>query len=590
MPKKLQNNWLYIKTFKMNSIFWRTFLLICAVIFVPFIVLSILFYSNSLQNLSEEVSVENSSSLESAVNIVDSTLMECDMMSSSIAINESAQMYTINGKNTDSFRTLTKFATTLPIVYKYIDSIYIYSESAETVILNENIRPLSDFPDTGWIEAYQGVDTPTGSMIARVKNNIYPPLITIIKPIYVADIKKGAVIMNLNAHSLYTSLLYDQYKDGQQFFLIDPKNNIILSNDVSTFNTTPETLGFSVDALNQASVDQSFEIQHNEYILFSADSQFKNYTYVQAYPFALYKHQLSLFRSRIIVIMGCLLIIVFLLAYIASARSYVPLREIISYLNHPNTALNSIGTKDENELAYIISSIQMHIEDKQKLEKIMEERVKMLRKAQYDMLQMQINPHFLYNTLETINWMAYNPSDPKNAVSKALVSLASFFRNTTSAGYLISIEDEIRNTKEYINILALRYGDLFDTEWEIEDSVLSYTIIKICLQPIIENAVYHGLKPKMDKGLIKISGKKQQNSICLTVSDNGIGMNSEQLDSLNALLSDNAYDNTKAHIGLANVNSRIKIIFGANYGITVDSREGAGTDVHITIPCEQQTT
>ncbi|MCI8521280.1 MAG: histidine kinase, partial [Clostridia bacterium] len=214
-------------------------------------------------------------------------------------------------------------------------------------------------------------------------------------------------------------------------------------------------------------------------------------------------------------------------------------------------------------------------------------RMKLLRKAQYDMLQTQINPHFLYNTLETINWMAYNLSNSENPVSKSLITLASFFRNTLSSGYFVSIEDEIKYTNEYINILALRYGDLFDIEWDIDDTILPCTIIKICLQPIIENAVYHGLKPKNDKGLIKISGRCDGKNTIITISDNGVGMDSDKLYELNRRLQDNAYNDEKSHIGLVNVNQRIKIIFGDDYGITVESQEGVGTDVYITIPREQ---
>ena len=219
---------------------------------------------------------------------------------------------------------------------------------------------------------------------------------------------------------------------------------------------------------------------------------------------------------------------------------------------------------------------------------ILEERMKLLRKSQYDMLQTQINPHFLYNTLETINWMAYNMSNSENPVSKSLINLASFFRNTLTSGYFVSIENEIKYTKEYVNILVLRYGDLFDIEWDIDESILSYTIIKICLQPIIENAVYHGIKQKNDKGLIKIKGLCDDNNIILIVSDDGVGIEKDALDELNKTLSETSFTNEKSHIGLSNVNQRIKIIFGDSYGIHVESTVGVGTDVYVTIPKKEQ--
>lgn len=584
--KRIKNSWLYIKHFKMNSIFLRTFLLIAVLIIVPFLILSIMFYSNTIRNLREEITLENSSILDSSVNIIDRTLTECDMMSSSIANNESAQMFMINNINTDSFRSLAQLAKTLPIVYKYIDSVYIYSDLYNSVIMDENPIPLDEFSDSGWLDGYKSVNSQRGVIIPRIKNNTYPQLITIIKPIYVADEKKGAVIMNIDSQIMYSSMLYKRYKDGRIFSLINHDNNIIMSSDSSYFNMQPDDIGLTSEAVQSDTKSVSCEINGENHTVLSADSRISGYKYISAYPLTLYKHRLSQFRLQIITILMLLLTTVFILAYVASLKSYSPLREIISFLDNSSPFDDNIDAEDKNELMYIINSIQLHIEDKTKMEEILEERMKLLKKAQYDMLQTQINPHFLYNTLETINWMAYNLSNSDNPVSKSLINLANFFRNTLSSGYFVSIEDEIKYTKEYVSILALRYGDLFDIEWDIDDEILSCTIIKICLQPLIENAVYHGLKPKNDKGLIKISGQCDNDNIVITVSDNGVGIDGETLNNLNLTFSDNVYDDEKSHIGLANVNKRIKIIFGENYGISVQSSEGKGTDVYVTIPRE----
>lgn len=582
---KLRDNWSYIKHFKMNSIFLRTFLLIALLTIVPFLILSIMFYATNFKNVREEITLENSSILDSSVNIIDRTLMECDMMSSSLASNESTQLFTINNVSTDSFKTVTGLAKTLPMIYTYLDSIYIYSEPADCLIVSENVQPISDYPDTDWLDDYDKVTSPTGIIVPRTKNNSYPPLITIIKPIYVADEKKGAIIMNINSQIMYNSMLYKRYKEGKTLLLVNPENKIIMSSNSEYFNMQLENI--CLDSENIDSKTEPCQINDENYTVLSAESRVSSYRYISAYPLTLYEQRLSAMRAQILVSLILLLIVVFILAYVASAKSYTPLHEIISFLDSSSAAADNISNEDKNELMYIINSIRLHIEDKTKMEEILEERMKLLRKAQYDMLQTQINPHFLYNTLETINWMAYNLSNSENPVSKSLITLASFFRNTLSSGYFVSIEDEIKYTNEYINILALRYGDLFDIEWDIDDTILPCTIIKICLQPIIENAVYHGLKPKNDKGLIKISGRCDGKNTIITISDNGVGMDSDKLYELNRRLQDNAYNDEKSHIGLINVNQRIKIIFGDDYGITVESQEGVGTDVYITIPKEQ---
>lgn len=585
---KIKNIWFNIRHFKFNSIFLRTFLFITALTVIPFIVLSIMFYSNTLKNIREEITLENSYIFDNSVNIIDRTLMEVDTLSSSLASNESTQLYTINNVSTDSFKTISRLAKTLPIIYRYIDSIYIYSEPTDTVIMDNNSIPLSDLSDTDWINAYRAVTSPKGTIIPRSKNNVYPQLITIIKPIYVADEKKGAIIMNINAQSIYNSMLYQQYKDGRLFFLVNADNKIIISSELSYFNTYPDNIGLNTLTIESNPKNSVYEINDKNYVVLSGDSSISDYKYISAYPLELYEHKLSTMKLQIIGILLLLMIIIFILAYVASVRSYSPLNEIISFLDNSQPPADSIEEEDKNELMYIINSIQTHINDKTKMAEILEERMKLLRKSQYDMLQTQINPHFLYNTLETINWMAYNMSNSENPVSKSLINLASFFRNTLTSGYFVSIENEIKYTKEYINILALRYGDLFDIEWDIDESILSYTIIKICLQPIIENAVYHGIKQKNDKGLIKIKGLCDDNNIILIVSDDGIGIEKDDLDKLNKTLSETSFTNEKSHIGLSNVNQRIKIIFGDSYGIHVESTVGVGTDVYVTIPKKEQ--
>lgn len=585
---KIKNIWFNIRHFKFNSIFLRTFLFITALTVIPFIVLSIMFYSNTLKNIREEITLENSYIFDNSVNIIDRTLMEVDTLSSSLASNESTQLYTINNVSTDSFKTISRLAKTLPIIYRYIDSIYIYSEPTDTVIMDNNSIPLSDLSDTDWISAYHAVTSPKGTIIPRSKNNVYPQLITIIKPIYVADEKKGAIIMNINTQSIYNSMLYQQYKDGRLFFLVNADNKIIISSELSYFNTYPDNIGLNTLTIESNPKNSVYEINDKNYVVLSGDSAISDYKYISAYPLELYEHKLSTMKLQIIGILLMLMIIIFILAYVASVRSYSPLNEIISFLDNSQPPADSIEEEDKNELMYIINSIQTHINDKTKMAEILEERMKLLRKSQYDMLQTQINPHFLYNTLETINWMAYNMSNSENPVSKSLINLASFFRNTLTSGYFVSIENEIKYTNEYVNILALRYGDLFDIEWDIDESILSYTIIKICLQPIIENAVYHGIKQKNDKGLIKIKGFCDDNNIILIVSDDGIGIEKDALDELNKTLSETSFTNEKSHIGLSNVNQRIKIIFGDSYGIHVESTVGVGTDVYVTIPKKEQ--
>lgn len=583
----IKKNWNYIKNFKMNSLFWRTFIVMSLLLIVPFVSLSIIFYARQFNTMRNEITSENAVLLSSAGSIVDDTLNECDMMSSYIATNENAQLFTLNGIDTEAFTSLINLANTLPIIYQYIDSIYVYAEDIDCVYVNGIRNPTSSITDNNWLSDYRKISNQKGSFVLRNKNDTYPSLITIIKPIYVADEKKGAVVMNINSQTLYYSLLSKRYKrDGQEFFLIDSQNQIILSKDISNFKKNISDIGFTdIDFYSQDPSD-TYTMNGENYVVLRSDSSLNKYTYISMYSMSPYEENLSQAKTQLFIVSLSLLLFGFALAYVASANSYTPFREIITYLDNTSSSADNIAPRDQNELRYIINSIKLHIDDKTKMEEILKERMNMLKKAQYDMLQTQINPHFLYNTLETINWMAYDMSgDAENPVSTALVNLAGFFRNTiSSSGYLISISEEIQYTTDYLSILQLRYGDLFDIKWNIDESILSFKIIKICLQPVIENAVYHGFKPKNTKGTLTISGELDDTNIVFTMSDDGAGMDTDTLSSLNTLLHESVYNDSGSHIGLANVNKRIKIIFGEAYGLSVDSRKNVGTTVKITIP------
>lgn len=583
----IKKNWNYIKNFKMNSLFWRTFIVMSLLLIVPFVSLSIIFYARQFNTMRNEITSENAVLLSSAGSIVDDTLNECDMMSSYIATNENAQLFTLNGIDTEAFTSLINLANTLPIIHQYIDSIYVYAEDIDCVYVNGIRNPTSSITDNNWLSDYRKISNQKGSFVLRNKNDTYPSLITIIKPIYVADEKKGAVVMNINSQTLYYSLLSKRYKrDGQEFFLIDSQNQIILSKDISNFKKNISDIGFTdIDFYSQDPSD-TYTMNGENYVVLRSDSSLNKYTYISMYSMSPYEENLSQAKTQLFIVSLSLLLFGFALAYVASANSYTPFREIITYLDNTSSSADNIAPRDQNELRYIINSIKLHIDDKTKMDEILKERMNMLKKAQYDMLQTQINPHFLYNTLETINWMAYDMSgDAENPVSTALVNLAGFFRNTiSSSGYLISISEEIQYTTDYLSILQLRYGDLFDIKWNIDESILSFKIIKICLQPVIENAVYHGFKPKNTKGTLTISGELDDTNIIFTMSDDGVGMDTDTLSSLNTLLHESVYNDSGSHIGLANVNKRIKIIFGEAYGLSVDSRKNVGTTVKITIP------
>lgn len=205
------------------------------------------------------------------------------------------------------------------------------------------------------------------------------------------------------------------------------------------------------------------------------------------------------------------------------------------------------------------------------------------RKTELDALQGQINPHFLYNTLDSIVWMI---EGEKNQEAVYMVTqLAQLFRISLNRGKtMISIEQELKHAKAYLNIQKIRYKDAFEAIYDIEEGVEDYIIIKIVIQPILENAIYHGIKEAEEDGIIRIHAYRRDDDIYIEVSDNGYGMNEEECK---ALLQGDEKPITSKHgsgVGLINVHRRLKLRFGEQYGLHIKSEPDVGTTVTIHIP------
>ncbi len=198
------------------------------------------------------------------------------------------------------------------------------------------------------------------------------------------------------------------------------------------------------------------------------------------------------------------------------------------------------------------------------------------KEAELKALQAQINPHFLYNSLSMINWKAL--SYDANDISDVVVALSNFYRTTLNRGEnIISVKDELENIRAYVDIQLFMHNQSFDVKYDIDESVYDYSMIKLVLQPIVENAIEHGIDYiSQRRGLLTISAKDMGNCLKFAVHDNGAGMEKE--------MSQQILENESNGYGIRNVNERLKLFFGAEYGIKVFSEKGRGTLVTLVIP------
>ena len=305
--------------------------------------------------------------------------------------------------------------------------------------------------------------------------------------------------------------------------------------------------------------------------------------------FYLYKSQDAISGSvrrllleEIPLIAACGLIILFLAMAFSRifTRKIEELTKNMDRVNHGSREV-TVNSDSGDEVGILVNSFRNMMDEINRL--IDEVYVNKIALKEYELkaLQAQINPHFLYNTLDAIGWMCEEERS-KEAV-EMVNALARLFRISISRGHeLIPIEKEVEHARSYLKIQKFRYKDQFEYEFQVDESCLGYYCNKITLQPIIENAIYHGIDRMVDQGFITIRIFPDGEDIVFQVEDNGIGMTEEQCSQF--LKQEGSDRQGLGGIGIKNVNDRIKIYFGEKYGISIESELDEGTCVTIRMP------
>ncbi len=296
--------------------------------------------------------------------------------------------------------------------------------------------------------------------------------------------------------------------------------------------------------------------------------------------------RLGLSNMRYLVILGILgaILALFVVNQLVSSGISKPLERLndsIREMEAGRREMPDISEDATTEVEHLGKTLESYVEQNTKLMQdiVVEQEEK--RKSELDALQSQINPHFLYNTLDSITWMVEGGRQ-EEAVSM-ISNLASLFRISLSRGRtIIRIEDELRHARNYMNIQQVRFKNAFRVREEVDPRINDYCTVKLIVQPILENAIYYGVKGMEEDGEIVIRGWMEEDGIYLSVSDNGFGIPPEECAKL---LSDT--ERVPAHgsgVGLRNVNSRIRLRFGEAYGLTIESEPDEGTCVTIRLP------
>ncbi len=396
--------------------------------------------------------------------------------------------------------------------------------------------------------------------------------------------KAGYLFMYLRESSIFN--LYkntELFKNGD-FFVVNRRGNIVSFKEK---NRLGSNIGITVEGKELSELGKDFTTSkingRNYYITFRdiAGTPWRIFSFIPAIE---YERDILWLRNWTVLICASCCVLALSFAAVISGGISKPVRRL-------STMMTKVGGGDFNvsstyeskdEIGVLSGQFNKMVSQVQQLIQEVYQEQLLKQKAELKSLRMQINPHFLYNTLESINWMARIKGVPE--VGRMVKAMGDLMRASISGDDFITIEEEIKNIKNYLMIQMFRYGDKFEVSIEINPEIMNVKIPKLILQPIVENAIVHGFENRIGNGRILISGKTENGRILLQVKDDGIGMEEETAASLleneGKVLS--GMEN-HTHIGLRNVNRRIKMYYGQDYGISIESFPELGTNVKVSL-------
>lgn len=314
------------------------------------------------------------------------------------------------------------------------------------------------------------------------------------------------------------------------------------------------------------------------------------FTYICMVPFRqLYQSSLMLARTYAL-LTGCAVLFSFLLAWIKTNQEYKYLNTILDLFSNPRHALDyplpprQPGTNPLNYITYNLVHLFLE-QDYLKMQS--SDREARLQLLTLRMLQYQINPHFMHNTLNAIYWRSVQMTGSENDCSRMVHLLSSLMRySLSSPDEPATLQEEFRYIEAYVEIMKTRFPDRYTVDYRLDEACAPLPVKRMLLQPLVENAIYHGVKARPDRGFICVGARRLHRHIAVYVYDNGVGMDPEQLSRLQENLNEEFLCSSDS-VGLRNTNFRLTLAYGKEASVRIRSRKGKSTIVYFFLPAEE---
>lgn len=566
-------------------------LMVIAVLIFLFIAL------NFTKNTIYENSINYTSQIIKQVNYdIDSYMDYMLNISSIIAANSDVSYYLYNTQQPEEElqeekeRIISQFKT-IRNSRNDIYNIAVVADNGRS-ILNEGEDQFTEYIDVreqSWYQAALSTKNLIAISSSHVQNAIqssYKWVITLSRPLvnYKTGENGGVFFIDLNYNAISSLCSNNNIGGSGYIFILDENGNIIYHPQQQLMYGGLKTE--NIDEIMSSTKDH-FQSEEGDKLYTISKSDMTGWTVVgAAYTSELLKNNKQA-QMMYLLVAGVLLLGVIAISSIISREITKPIRQLrdsMSMVEEGRFDKANVPVTASNEVGSLSKSFNVMTE---RIHTLMEQNVyeqKQKRKNELKALQAQINPHFLYNTLDSIIWMS--EAGRNDEVVLMTSALARLFRQSISNDKeQVTVAEEIEYVRSYLTIQKMRYKDKLEYSIDVSPEINHVMIIKFALQPIVENAIYHGLKYKDTKGNLSIRGYVRGKKAYITIADDGVGMEEAALEHI--------FDETKKEhksngVGVPNVQKRLKLYYGQEYGISYISRKGVGTVATVTVPLEEQ--
>lgn len=562
-----------LKQYKWNSImakYWKKLLL---VFLIPFIIINSIVYLQYSRILQEEFQATFSSAcakvnydLENIFSEIQSQYVQLVSSSNVNFFINISRDHLFHQTAITQTKAIKDSLSAFQISREHISGVYVYSLSSDYVITANGGVDVGSLPYRQWFRHYSETGLTNFVIPVYASDTDTISHIAVCYGIRIKDELKGLVVFHVSAKELRKIISQDLIYNLEALYLIDNENNVIFSTSPEAENTISENhVIWPALQLQSPESEPLISLKEQMYLRTSLFSDKLTLVFHAKSDYIGQKTS-SIHQTFLLLILVATLIPVLMSLYL-SLQFYIAIHRILTSLNA------DCSDENINEIEFIIKNILALNKSSTHFEQTLAHSIQQLKQAQSLALQAQFNPHFLFNTLNIINMMVANETEEESDACKAIVLFSDLlYSSVHSNDYIVTLNEELTHAEKYIEIMQMQYKDRFLLKQDFPTDTLSCRVLRLMLQPILENAFLYGMKsmPHGKTFILEMSSHIREDHLFINIRNNGNGVSGEKLQELQNIFAQDDILQSR-HIGLNNIHQRIRLLYGDDFGLRLHS-------------------